>query len=212
MVPATGQSGGSGSSPDQDLLDHDVEGIGRARDLLQPPLQADEIGLGIAQPVDMVDPQALDQAAPDQIEDQRVRGLEHVGNLDPQAGQLADVEEAAVVALLAVAPEGQAIGLPLQHAADVALVLAAGCERERRVVVGQDRLATPVVVGDLQLALRQDLVQRRAQHRQDQLAVGVAIEIDVEVAGIGGCPAHASAHPTTRDCRHRRPYGWGRCR
>ena len=45
----------------------------------------------------MIDAQALDQVATGQVEDQRVAGLEYLRILDPQAGELVDVEEAAVV-------------------------------------------------------------------------------------------------------------------
>ena len=193
-------AGGAGDRPvggqpllaDQDLLDQDVEGLVGAGDVPQAVLQPVEVTLWIGEAVDVVDAQALDQAALDQVEDQRVRGLEHLRELDPEARQLADVEEAAVVAPLALAPEGQAVGLGVEQAPHRPLVDplrvealgTAGGEREGRVVVGEDEAALGLVALQLQLALAQDLVERGSQRGQDQLAVRVAIEVDVEEAGV----------------------------
>ena len=74
----------------EDLLDPDVRDAARTQ-----PLQ---ILAGIREPVGMVDAQAVDEALRDELEHLGVRRLEHVRVLDPHAGQLADVEEAAVPA------------------------------------------------------------------------------------------------------------------
>ncbi len=64
----------------------------------------------------MVDAQAVDLAAGDEIEHQPVRRVEHLGALHAQRGQLVDVEEAAVVDLVGGdAPVGQPVGLLLDQ-------------------------------------------------------------------------------------------------
>ena len=75
----------------QDLLDHEIEVVPR---LLAQPLQ---ITLGIEQPVDMVDAQTVEDAAFQKPEHQTVRVVEHLRQLHPEAGEVVDVEEAAIV-------------------------------------------------------------------------------------------------------------------
>ena len=53
---------------------------------------------GIGEPVGVVDAQAVDQLLLDEVEHVAVQRLEHLGLLDAHAGQLVDVEEAAVAA------------------------------------------------------------------------------------------------------------------
>src|SRR5262249_43321352 len=64
-------------------------GAGRAR--------GGELWGGTANPVDMIEPQALQLALGDQRPDQPMRGLEGAGVLDAQTGQRVDVEEAAII-------------------------------------------------------------------------------------------------------------------
>ena len=61
-----------------------------------------EIAGGIGEAVGVVDAQSLDEAVIDELEDLPVRLLEDLGILDADAGELADVEEAAVPARLGV--------------------------------------------------------------------------------------------------------------
>ena len=109
-----------------DLLGQDVEGPGtgvaagcRARladQLCVALLQPAEIGSRVEQAVGMVDAQAVDLAAGDQIEHQPVRRVEDLGTLHPQCGQFVDVEEAAVVDLVGGdAPVGQPVRLLLDQ-------------------------------------------------------------------------------------------------
>ena len=70
----------------------------------------------IAQPVDVIEPQALQPAVRDQAADQPMDRLEGGGVLDAQAGQRIDVEEAPVVDLAAGEPPvGQPVVLALQQ-------------------------------------------------------------------------------------------------
>ena len=82
----------------KDLFDDDVERLGIvALRLADQAAQALEILRGIAQAVDMVEPQSLQLAIGDQPLHQPMRGLEGAGLLDAQARQRIDVEEAAIV-------------------------------------------------------------------------------------------------------------------
>src|SRR6202035_4009608 len=78
----------------QDLLD----------DQIKRPLRAGtqrlEIGLGIKEPVDMIDPKPIDLAVFDHAEDAGVDVVEDRTRLDAQTGKIIDVEEAAVVDLV----------------------------------------------------------------------------------------------------------------
>ena len=65
--------------------------------LADQPAQALEILNGIAQAVDMIEPQPLQLAFRDQPFDQPMDRLEGAGVLDAQARQRIDVEEAPVV-------------------------------------------------------------------------------------------------------------------
>ena len=70
----------------------------------------------MAQPVRVVDPQAVDQALAEPSTDLRVRGLEDVAILDAYAGEGVDREEAAVVEVLVrVPPAHQPVVLPVVH-------------------------------------------------------------------------------------------------
>ena len=82
----------------EDFLDHHVERFCVVS--LRVPdqaAQALEILRGIAQAVDVVEPQALQPAFRDQLLDQAMNGVERAGVLDPQSGERIDVEEAPVV-------------------------------------------------------------------------------------------------------------------
>ena len=71
----------------EDLLDHDIERLWRvALRLADQPPQALEILRGIAQAVDMVEPQSLQHVLGDQSPHQPMRGLEG-RRLPRRAGQ-----------------------------------------------------------------------------------------------------------------------------
>ena len=78
----------------EDLLDDQIKWTLRAGP------QRLEIGLGIEQPVDMIDPEAIDFAAFEHAEDAGVDVVEDRPRLDAQTGKIIDVEEAAVVDLV----------------------------------------------------------------------------------------------------------------
>ncbi len=150
----------------QDLL-HPDRGA-RADPGAQPP----EVPLGVGQPVGVVDAEALHEAAVVQVEQHRVGGLEDVLLLDADRDQRVDVEEPAVVEhLVAVAPAGQPVVLPLQHGRDlgagVAVPGAVG-DREDVVVVAQHLLA--VLLAEPQVALREHVVEGLPQHRAGRSA------------------------------------------
>src|SRR5690606_31883534 len=72
---------------------------------------------GIEQPVDVVDPQTFELAFGYPAEDETVRCLENLGELDRDAGKIVDFEEAPIIDLVRCdAPEGDTVGLRLQEA------------------------------------------------------------------------------------------------
>src|SRR3546814_12754110 len=78
-------------------------------------LKASAVLLRIEQAVDMVEPKAFDLAVGDPAEDEPVHGVEDLGKLDPDAGQVVDVEKPQIVDFTGCdAPEGDAIGLRLE--------------------------------------------------------------------------------------------------
>ena len=195
-------AGGAGHRPilrqalltDQDLLHPDVEWCRIGSDLRQPALQPVEIGFGIGEAVDMIDAQALDHAATGQAEDQCMAGFEYLRIVHAQAGELINVEEAAVIpAYGTFAPVDRAIRLLVQDLAHASSRIGALRERKPLVEVREQGLAR--LLHNSQLATRQNLVDRRAEDGQDQLAVGIGIEVDVEVMGIPAGAATAQHVP-----------------
>src|SRR6185295_5587924 len=82
----------------ENFLDHHVEGLVAATmRVADQPAQALEILYGIAQAIDMVEPQPVQLSLRNQPFDQPMDRLEGAGVLDAQAGQRIDVEEAPVV-------------------------------------------------------------------------------------------------------------------
>ena len=64
----------------------------------------------------MIDAQAGDRAAADQLEKQPVRGVENFRQFHPDGGQIVDVEKSPVIDFLRRdAPESEAIGLIVQE-------------------------------------------------------------------------------------------------
>jgi hypothetical protein len=94
----------------KDLLHDDV---GVADGFAQP----NQVGVRIAQSIDMIDAHAFNESAQDQLERERVRDLEDIAILDPHTGQVGDVEEATIVDPPGAAPpELQAIRLLAEDA------------------------------------------------------------------------------------------------
>ena len=82
----------------ENFLDHHVERRGAvALRLADQPAKALEVLDGIAQAVDVVEPQPLQLAFRDQPPDQAMDRLERAGVLDAQSRKRIDIEEAAVV-------------------------------------------------------------------------------------------------------------------
>ncbi len=82
----------------EDFFDHHIERPGGlALGIADQAAQALKILRGIAQAVDMIEPQPLQLAFRDQLFDQAMDGVESAGILDPQSGQRVDVEKAPVV-------------------------------------------------------------------------------------------------------------------
>ena len=82
----------------------------------QPPAQLAAIIARVGEAVDVIDPDAVDQAPGVKAKDGLVRRFEHVRHLDPDAGQAVHVEKATPVDFIRRrAPPGQAVALPLQQ-------------------------------------------------------------------------------------------------
>ena len=113
----------------ENLLDHDIQ---RSSDL-----QAFQVRLRIVQAVDMIDAQAVDHAALDQLEDEPVRAVEHAALIHAQRREIVDVEEAPVVDLIdRDAPVRQPIRLRIEQRVErveAARIARRAVERARRV-------------------------------------------------------------------------------
>ena len=114
----------------EDFLDHDVErcalaAVNAPNALLQPPC----VLRRVEQAIDVIEPQPLKLTGGDEPRDQFVHVAERPRVLDPEPGQLVDVEEAPVVdARHREPPVREAIVLPLQQPmqrADAGLVVGA---------------------------------------------------------------------------------------
>ena len=80
------------------------------------PLKVSQVPHRVVQPVDVVDPQAVDVAAHEQVERQAMAFLEDLRILHADRGQLVDVEEAAVVDFVGRGlPVHQPIDLPIEE-------------------------------------------------------------------------------------------------
>ena len=139
----------------------------------------------------MVDAETVNEPLGVELDQGAVGGLEDGWVLDADGGQGVDVEEAAVVQLLAADPPvGQAVPLPLQEFLQ-GKVLGARSDGEGVVVVGDHGLFLAVddVRGEVDVfQLPTDPV---AEHRhQDGLGVG-HVEIEpVRVLRFGAAPQH----------------------
>ena len=115
----------------ENFLDHHIERLAAlaAADAPDQLLQPPGVLRRVEQPVDVVEPQPLQLIRRDQPRDKLVHVAERSRVLDPQPGQLVDVEKAPVVdAGHREPPVGEAIVLPLQQAVqrvDAGLVVGA---------------------------------------------------------------------------------------
>ncbi|MNE42836.1 hypothetical protein D3C80_1369850 [compost metagenome] len=113
----------------------------------------------------MVDAQAVDQAAADQLEEHVVGGLEHLAAFDPQTAQFVDVEKTPPVDVVGRgAPAGQAVRLAFQQTVQALETLGAAAVEGRQQMIdgvldGQRRqllLQTWRLVGGLHCAVQGD--------------------------------------------------------
>ena len=146
-------AGGAGGGPVlgqplvalEDLLDDDPRVVGR---LGQPAQVAARVG----EAVRVVDPQPVDRSGFHQVDQERVRGVEHLRVLDPHRRQRAHVEEPAVVQRARRRPPGlQSPPLPLEQLGQRQLLRA----RSDRQLVG-------VVADDGLVAVRASVVRERS--------------------------------------------------
>jgi hypothetical protein len=193
----------------EDLLRDDPRA---ARGFVQPPQVAARVG----EAVGVVDAEPVDHPRGVQLEQQRVRGVEDLGVLDPDRGECADVEEPAVVELLVRdAPVREPVVLATDELGE-RQVLRLGAHGEDVVVVAQHHLLAELgfgrddgVVHD-ELARGQHVADARAEHGHEQ-PVRLLVEVDVEPARVrrlGTVPQHRPQRPVVpRGRRHRHVVG-----
>ena len=161
----------------QDLLDDHPDGAGG----LVQPLQ---VARGVEQPVHVVDAQPVDQAADDQGDDHAVGVLEDLLVLDPQADEGLDVEEPAVVELLARRPpQRQPVILALQQGVE-------------DVVVGVDRVHLGVDGGRHRRLGGDQMGQAVLEQPAAPVAFGGHVGLDDE--GVGKAPESRRDAPPDR--------------
>ena len=140
-----------------------------------------EVALRVAQAVGVVDPQPVNESLVEPAAHLDVRVREHLGLLDPYAGEGADREEAPVVQVAVPAPPAdQLVVLTLVHLVGRS-VRRAGSDREPVVVVPQ-LVASHLEVTGRGALDRQVVV---AEHRHQQLALA-ELPVDVERLGMHG--------------------------
>ena len=82
----------------KNLFDHDVEWFGlRSLRLQQQSPQPLKVLCGIAQPIDMIEPQSFQFALRDQLSDQPMDGFESAGIFNAQSGKRVDIKKAPIV-------------------------------------------------------------------------------------------------------------------
>ncbi|OUD82784.1 hypothetical protein CMMCAS02_07640 [Clavibacter michiganensis subsp. michiganensis] len=166
--------GGEGLAGLEDLLDEHVRA---ARD----PREVVEVPLGVEQAVRVVDAEPVGEALAEPARDLPVRLLEDARQLDADARERVDREEAAVVELgVGAAPVDQLVGLALVHRAGVRVVLGrAGRDGEALVVVAE-------LDGAVVAAHERELVELGlavAEHGDPYLALP-EVPVDVERVGV----------------------------
>ncbi|MHC2176207.1 hypothetical protein ACVIQW_005594 [Bradyrhizobium diazoefficiens] len=147
----------------QDLFDHGVERLGVALRVAHQPAQPLAVLGGIAQAVDVIEPDAVQPAVGHELLHQPVRGSECAGVLDAQAGEPVDVEEAAVVDVAGGEP-------PMTELVVLALQQMMQRQRLRRTILGRT-IGGKAARDDVGRA--RDLLQLRLEAR-GFLAVGTA--------------------------------------
>lgn len=184
VVPATAQPHGQGLGTGEDLLHHRPPA---ACGVTEPP----EIRGGIGQPVRVVDTQPVDDSVADQLQDLAVRRGEDLGMLHPDADQVRDGEEPAVVQLgPRQPPPGEAVVLRGQQLGQRE-ALRARAERELQIAVAEHRRA---VVPGARLEGVALLTDTARQHGQQHLPAARG-PVDVEPAGVRGLGALAQHLP-----------------
>ena len=171
----------------EDLLDPDrgARPAGRCEPL--------EVAGGVREPVGVVDAEAVDHPCVVQLEQQPVRRLEDVVELDAHGDEPVDLEEAAVVEpFVLLAPVGQPVVLPGEQVADVLGVLAAEDEGEDVVAVADDWFAVEDVAGDRPFG--HDLADAPAEHGQ-RYAPTAGLPVDVEPVRGRGVAALGQQRP-----------------
>src|SRR5208337_1999894 len=111
----------------QDLFNDEIEWLGHRC------AQVVDIRLGIQQPVDMVDAQAVQRAIFQHREDTGMSVAEHGRQFHTHAGEVVDVEEAAVVDIIAGDAEiGDAPGLLLDQAVERSAICGRHCGKSEK--------------------------------------------------------------------------------
>ena len=172
----------------QDLLHHHVGTRARGPACLrQPP----EVAAGVREAVRVVDPEAVQHALGEQVQQHPVGGLEDRGVLHPHRGEGVHVEEAPVVELLVRdAPVREPVPLPV-HQLGHRQVLGAVADGEHVVDVAQHGLGPDgpvlpdrdVLAGQGQLAGVEDLPDARAEHGHEHRPLRHR-PVHVEPAGV----------------------------
>jgi len=101
----------------ENFFDHHVNWLRfRSLRLQQQPPQPLKILCGVAQPIDMIEPQSLQLVFLDQLSHQAVDGLESAGIFDAQSSKRVDVKKSPVVDIARrQSPVGQPVVLALQQ-------------------------------------------------------------------------------------------------
>src|SRR5258708_9389868 len=100
----------------ENFLDHHIKGLLIASlSVTNQAAQTLEILRGVAQAVDMVEPQPMQSSFRDQCPDQPMRGLERAGVLDAEACERIDIEESAVCDFAGSAPPAAELRGPSRH-------------------------------------------------------------------------------------------------
>jgi hypothetical protein len=135
-------------------------------------VQALEVAGGIAEPIDVVDADAVDLASRVPAQDGAVDRLEHLGILDPHGRQPRHPEEPPVVEVgPGPAPRDQVVVLQRVH---LARGTAARAERDRETVFVVAQLA----------ALDRQVVERVRLVDEDRDHDVTLVPVDVEPAGV----------------------------
>jgi hypothetical protein len=169
--------------------------------------QASQVAARVREAVGVVDPEAVEHAVGEQVEQHPVGRLEDDRVLDADRGQGVDVEEPAVVELLVRhAPVREPVPLLVDELGH-RQVLGAGADREHVVEVPEHRLgddgpALPdrhVLGAQLELPGVEDLADARAEHRHEDRTLRHG-PVHVQPARVAGPGPVAQHRPHARLC------------